>query len=111
MKDYKETRRHQEPLASFYFVAKKGYDPDKQEGLRLSQKDTWIKGDSNTSKNPARKLAEFDFLDGAISKYKIAPKHREIYGVHPICIDFECGSLKGFRVEYEEIKVNLNQEI
>ena len=36
---------------------------------------------------------------------------REIYGVHPICIDFECGSLKGFRVEYEEVKVNLNQQI
>lgn len=111
MKDYIETRRHQEPLASFYFVAKKGYDPDKQEGLRLSQKDTWIKGDSNRSKNPGRKLAQFDFLDGAISKHKIAPKHREIYGVHPICINFEFGSSKGFRVEYEEIKVNLNQEI
>ena len=96
MNNYKETRRHQDPIASWYFVAKKGYNPGKEEGLTLTEKDTWSKG---------RKIALFDTLNEALSKWKIAPKHREVYAHHSIYVNFEFGSIKGFKTEHLEIKI------
>jgi len=96
MKDYKETRRYQEPIASWYFVAKKGYDSEKEEGLTLTEKDTWSKG---------RKIALFDTLNEALSKWNIAPKFREIYAHHSVSVNFECGTMKGFKGDHLNIKI------
>jgi len=47
----------------------------------------------------------FDTLNEALSKWNIAPKFREIYAHHSVSVNFECGTMKGFKGDHLNIKI------